>query len=73
MKLNRREFIKSAARTGLLAMFGVAGAAGWRHKKISTKANGGCSVNPSCRGGGQFAPCTKEIKKEWKQANGVEG
>ena len=62
---SRREFIKSAGRNSVLALFGIAAAAGFAFKKINTEAKAACPTSPSCKGCGQLSSCQKEQAKQF--------
>lgn len=66
--MNRREFMISVARVGVLSAISVGAVLGFRSKKITTKAKGACPVNPSCAQCGEYSKCIKEIKQEQQAA-----
>ena len=64
---SRREFLKSAVRSFLLAGIGFGVVFGIRHKKISAEAKAACEVSPGCQGCGKLKDCTTKQAKEYKR------
>ena len=69
---NRRDFLKSAGRSFLLALAGFGIVYGIRRQKITTEAKAACEINPGCRGCGKLSDCSKEQAKEFRGAGSME-
>ena len=66
---NRREFLKSAARTIILSGMGFAGVFAIRNKKININVTAICPVNPSCQGCLKIRNCNQlQVQKFRKES-----
>jgi hypothetical protein len=65
---NRRDFLKSAGRSFLLALTGFGIVYGFRQKKITTQAKAACEMNPGCQGCGKLEGCNKKQADEFRGA-----
>lgn len=62
---DRRDFLKNAGRSFLLALTGFGIVYGIRRKKIATDAKAACEINPGCQGCGKLEGCSKKQAKEY--------
>ena len=69
---NRREFLKNAGRSFLLALFGFGVVYGIRRKKITPEAKAACEMSPGCEGCVKLKDCAENQAKEFKGTRSME-